>query len=342
MASPDPPPPQTEQPPPPTTPTDLVTETDLTDILPLVARGKVRDIYQLDAQTLLFIATDRISAYDVVMKNGIPRKGTLLTLLSTHWFRLLAAAHPPLKTHFLTLALPPAVPRALRHRAMQVRRLAPLPVEVIVRGYVTGSAWREYCAAGTVHGVRVAPGLRECERFPGGPMFTPSTKAELGMHDENIHPDKVTSLLGPTLAARLTTLATSLYTTAHAHALAAGLILADTKFEFALSPPTPLPIADDPASSSPLPELVLIDEVLTPDSSRYWPADKYEPGRPQESFDKQFLRDWLSGGGMGGVEGGVEMPAWVVEGTRGRYEEVFERLTGRGLGDWIEELEGEK
>ncbi|KAH0548662.1 hypothetical protein GP486_007795 [Trichoglossum hirsutum] len=289
----------------------IVTETRLDGALPLVGRGKVRDMYQIDGETLLFVATDRISAYDVVMKN---------------------TAHPGLKSHFLTLRLPPSIPVSLRppflHRSMQVRRCKILPIEAIVRGYVTGSAWKEYKAHGTVHGVPMEPGLRECEKFPGGPMFTPSTKAEQGMHDENIHPDKVTDLLGATLAAQISSLALSLYETAHAHALTRGLILADTKFEFGL----------DPSSSNDPPELVLVDEVLTPDSSRYWPADGYEPGRPQESFDKQYLRDWLVAEGAAGVEG-VEMLERVVEGTEGRYREVFERLTGRGLGEWMKELE---
>ncbi|KAI9860044.1 MAG: Bifunctional purine biosynthetic protein ade1 [Trichoglossum hirsutum] len=310
----------------------IVTETNLGGALPLVARGKVRDIYQVDEETLLFVATDRISAYDVVMKNGIPRKGILLTLLSTHWFRLLQTSHPALKSHFLTLRLPPAIPPSLQpsflYRSMQVRRYKIFPIEAIVRGYITGSAWKEYEAHGTVHGVPVESGLKECEKFPGGPMFTPSTKAEQGMHDENIHPDKVIDLLGAPLANQISSLSLSLYETAHAHALTHGLILADTKFEFGLDP-----------STNP-PSIVLVDEVLTPDSSRYWPADKYETGRPQESFDKQYLRDWLRAEGVAGVEG-VEMPGRVVEGTEGKYREVFERLTRRGVGEWMKELEEE-
>ncbi|KAI9776043.1 MAG: Bifunctional purine biosynthetic protein ade1 [Geoglossum umbratile] len=324
--------PPTEQLQPPTSNLEsippVITETELDGILPLTARGKVRDIYEVDAKTLLFVATDRISAYDVVMKNGIPNKGTLLTLLSAHWLNLLIAAHPTLKTHFLTLSLPPSIPQSLQHqflhRSMQVRKYKIFPVEAIVRGYITGSAWKEYKSHGTVHGIPVEPGLRECDKFPGGPLYTPSTKAEQGMHDENIHPDKAISLVGPAYAPQIATLALSLYATAHDYALSKGLIIADTKFEFGVD-----------LTTTP-PSIILVDEVLTPDSSRFWPLNKYEPGRPQDSFDKQYLRDWLVGEGLGGKEG-VEMPGWVAEKTGGKYREAFERLTGKTVGEFIGE-----
>ncbi|KKK14750.1 phosphoribosyl-aminoimidazole-succinocarboxamide synthase, partial [Aspergillus ochraceoroseus] len=173
---------------------DALTTTDLQGALPLIARGKVRDLYEVDEKTLLFVATDRISAYDVIMENGIPNKGVLLTLCTQKWFKILTDALPSLRTHFITLDLPPQIPTSLRpvlqNRSMQVRKLRILPVEAIVRGYITGSAWKEYQKSGTVHGIPVAAGLRESEAFPDGPIYTPSTKAELGEHDENIHPDE--------------------------------------------------------------------------------------------------------------------------------------------------------
>ncbi|KAI9769439.1 MAG: Bifunctional purine biosynthetic protein ade1 [Geoglossum simile] len=311
----------------------IVTKTDLDDVLPLVARGKVRDIYMVDEETLLFVATDRVSAYDVVMGNGIPNKGVLLTLLSTHWFSLLSAAHPTLKTHFLTLSLPPSIPLPhqplLLHRSMQVRKCEVFPIEAIVRGYITGSAWKEYRERGTVHGIPLEPGLRECEKFPNGPLYTPSTKAEQGMHDENIHPDKAISHVGSTYAPQMATLALSLYTTAHDYALSKGLIIADTKFEFGLD------------STTTPPSIILVDEVLTPDSSRFWPLDRYEPGRPQESFDKQYLRNWLTEDGLGGKKG-LEMPGWVVEKTEEKYREAFETLTGKTLREFVGEVAKER
>ncbi|KAK2795659.1 Bifunctional purine biosynthetic protein ade1 [Emmonsiellopsis sp. PD_5] len=296
---------------------DPIVTSNLQDILPLVARGKVRDLYEVDANTLLFVATDRISAYDVIMENPIPHKGTLLTLLTTHWFKILTTAHPTLRTHFLTLDLPTSIPAPLRpslqNRSMQVRKLKVFPIEAIVRGYITGSAWSEYQKSGTVHGIPIAPGLRESERFPDGPIYTPSTKAEQGKHDENIHPDQATALVGAKYAPLISSLALKLYTTAHAHALARGLIIADTKFEFGLDEETD--------------EVVLVDEVLTPDSSRFWSAEKYEVGRGQESFDKQFLRDWLVAKGVKGKEG-VRMDEEVVRRTGEKYREAFERVTG--------------
>ncbi|KAI5296578.1 Bifunctional purine biosynthetic protein ade1 [Ascosphaera acerosa] len=284
----------------------------------LVASGKVRDLYEVDDATLLFVASDRISAYDVNMANPIPDKGVLLTLMTAHWFRVLRDAIPTLQTHFLTLDLPPSVPASLApvlsNRAMQVRKLKVFPIEAIVRGYITGSAWKEYQAKGTVHGINMPTGLQESQAIPGGPIFTPSTKAEQGEHDENIHPDRVADIVGPKYAARIAALAVELYAHAHAHALARGLIIADTKFEFGL----------DEATDT----VVLVDEVLTPDSSRFWAKDSYAVGKPQESFDKQYLRDWLVSSGLKGVPS-TSMTDEVVRQTRAKYVEAYERITGQ-------------
>ncbi|OAT10873.1 phosphoribosylaminoimidazole-succinocarboxamide synthase [Blastomyces gilchristii SLH14081] len=297
--------------------TEPMTTSNLQDILPLVARGKVRDLYEIDPQTLLFVATDRISAYDVIMANPIPNKGTLLTLLTTHWFEILTNAIPSLRTHFITLDLPSQIPESLRpslrNRCMQVRKLKVFPIEAIVRGYITGSAWKEYQTSGTVHGIKVAEGLKESQRFPGGPIYTPSTKAEQGEHDENIHPDQAITILGPKYASIISSLALKLYETAHAHALSRGLIIADTKFEFGLDTEKD--------------EVVLVDEVLTPDSSRFWSAENYEVGKSQESFDKQFLRDWLVKSGLKGKDG-VSMDEAVVRRTEEKYREAYEKITG--------------
>ncbi|KKZ64530.1 phosphoribosylaminoimidazole-succinocarboxamide synthase [[Emmonsia] crescens] len=294
-----------------------MTTSNLQDILPLVARGKVRDLYEIDPQTLLFVATDRISAYDVIMENPIPNKGTLLTLLTTHWFKVLTTAIPTLRTHFITLDLPPQIPESLRpalqNRCMQVRKLKVFPVEAIVRGYITGSAWKEYQTSGTVHGMKMPEGLKESQEFPDGPIYTPSTKAEQGEHDENIHPDQAVTLLGPKYAPIISSLALKLYETAHAYALARGLIIADTKFEFGLDTEKD--------------EVVLVDEVLTPDSSRFWSAANYEAGKSQESFDKQFLRDWLVQSGLKGKDG-VKIDEEVVRRTGEKYREAYEKITG--------------
>jgi phosphoribosylaminoimidazole-succinocarboxamide synthase len=299
------------------TDTIAVTNTDLKGVLPLIARGKVRDLYEVDDKTLLFIATDRISAYDVIMANGIPNKGVLLTLCTQKWFQILTEAIPTLKTHFLTLDLPPQIPESLRpvlqNRSMQVRKLHILPIEAIVRGYITGSAWKEYQKSGTVHGIPVAPGLRESEAFPDGPIYTPSTKAEQGEHDENIHPDQAAKIIGEPYASIVAELAVKLYKTAHEYALTRGVIIADTKFEFGVDEETN--------------EVVLADEVLTPDSSRFWPKDDYEIGRGQQSFDKQFLRDWLVKEGLKGKEG-VRMSDEIAQKTSEKYREAWQRITG--------------
>ncbi|KAI0839593.1 phosphoribosylaminoimidazole-succinocarboxamide synthase [Hypoxylon sp. FL0890] len=296
----------------------------LTDIhltsLPKLAEGKVRDLYSVDDKTLLFVTTDRISAYDVVMKNGVPDKGSLLTLQSVHWFKVLSEKVSGLKTHFLTTDVPSAVSpeeaKLIRNRSMQVRKLKVFPLEAIVRGYITGSAWKEYKAHGTVHGTPLPPGLKECDAIPNGPIYTPSTKAPLGQHDENISRAQAASIVGDKYASRIEDLALNIFRAGQAYALERGIIIADTKFEFGLDEETD--------------EVVLVDEVLTSDSSRMWPKDKYEPGRDQESFDKQFLRNWLTEKGLKGKEG-VEVPEDVLRATGERYREVFRRLTGKTL-----------
>ncbi|KNG82099.1 hypothetical protein ANOM_010142 [Aspergillus nomiae NRRL 13137] len=273
---------------------EALTNTDLQGALPLIARGKVRDLYDVDEKTLLFVATDRISAYDVIMENGIPEKGILLTLCTKTWFKILSDAIPSLRTHFLTLDLPPQIPESLRpvlqNRSMQVHKLKILPIEAIVRGYITGSAWNEYKKTGTVHGIKVAEGLRESEAFPGA-----------------------VAIVGEPYASKIASLAIQLYKVAHEYALTRGVIIADTKFEFGLDPETD--------------EVVLADEVLTPDSSRFWPKDSYEIGRGQQSFDKQFLRDWLTSQGLKGKPG-VRMTDEIAQKTSAKYREAWERITG--------------
>ncbi|KAK3336635.1 putative phosphoribosylaminoimidazole-succinocarboxamide synthase [Cercophora scortea] len=299
--------------------TTVVTSIELTS-LPKLARGKVRDLYQIDEHTLLFVTTDRISAYDVIMGNGVPLKGAILTQISAHWFRVLTERIPGLKTHFLTLSPPaalltPAEQALVRARSMQVRKLKVFPLEAIVRGYITGSAWTEYQKTGTVHGLPQPAGLQQCSPFPQ-PIYTPSTKAELGSHDENISPAKAAEIVGERYASRIEALALQVYTAGAAYARERGIIIADTKFEFGLDEET-----DD---------IVLIDEVLTPDSSRFWPADQYEVGRDQDSFDKQYLRNWLTAEGLKYKEG-VEMPAHIAEATSDRYKDAFKLLTGNTI-----------
>lgn len=283
-----------------------------------IATGKVREIYEIDNKTLLFVATDRISAYDVIMKNGVPGKGSLLTLLSVHWFNLFKQKIPELETHFLSvnapssLNLPSTVQSQLRHRSMVVKRLKIFPLESIVRGYITGSGWAEYKRSGTVHGIEMPNGLQESQRLEQ-PLWTPSTKAELGDKDENISPQKARKIVGEKYAAQIEKFSIRAYEVARDYAAEKGIIIADTKFEFGLDEETDT--------------VVLVDEVLTPDSSRFWPADKYGVGRGQDSYDKQFLRDWLTREGLKGKEG-VEMPDDIMEKTASKYREAFEKLTG--------------
>ena len=282
-----------------------------------VASGKVRDRYAV-GQDLLMVASDRISAYDVVLPTSIPDKGAVLTAMSDFWFRRLDVPN-----HRITcdpdrfpLQLAP-VAQLLRGRAMLCRRAEPLPVECVVRGYLAGSAWVEYLATGGVCDLQLPSGLVEAAPLPV-PIFTPTTKAISG-HDENISFAELTALLGADLAVRLRDTSLALYGHAAAHARSRGIILADTKFEF----------------GSINGGLLLIDEVCTPDSSRFWPANDYEPGRGQHAYDKQFVRDWLDASGWDHKPPGPELPAEIVQRTRARYVQAYETLTGRSFADWM-------
>lgn len=284
--------------------------------LTLYARGKVRDIYDF-GDRLLLVATDRISAFDVVLPTGIPGKGRILTALSTFWFHVTADLVP---NHLLTTEVdgfPPACRpyrETLQGRSMLVKKTKPLSIECIVRGYLSGSGWAEYQKTGTVCGIPLPPGLPEsCRLDP--PLFTPSTKAEQGAHDVNITFDEAAARLGPELAEHVRTLSLALYERARTHALERGIIIADTKFEFGLLDGN----------------LILIDEVLTPDSSRFWPCDTYAPGRSQPSFDKQFVRDYLKSVAWGMQEPGPELPQEIVRRTRAKYQEALRRLTEADL-----------
>jgi phosphoribosylaminoimidazole-succinocarboxamide synthase len=277
--------------------------------LRLHASGKVREMYEFDEETLLMVASDRISAYDVVMPNPIPDKGRVLTQMSIFWF---GATEGIVPNHFIDEDVPPeAVGRAIR-----VRRLEMYPVECVVRGYLSGSGWKEYRESGSVCGVSLPDGLRESDRLPE-PIFTPATKAEVGEHDENIDFDRAAELVGDReLMEELRRISIALYSHASDHAAERGIILADTKFE----------LGRDREN-----QIVLGDEVLTPDSSRFWPADEYEPGRSQRSFDKQYVRDWLDESGWDHSPPAPELPPEVVENTRAKYVEAYERISGRKL-----------
>ncbi|RXW11553.1 hypothetical protein EST38_g14301 [Candolleomyces aberdarensis] len=297
--------------------------------LNLISKGKVRDIYSTSSPDhLLFVASDRISAYDVILRNGIPGKGKLLTQISLFWFNKLADIIP---NHFVTAdvdQMPEEVRQykdQLEGRTMLVRKAEVVQLEAIVRGYVTGSAWSEYKKTKTIHGIPIGEDFVESQKLPK-PLFTPSTKAEQGAHDENISPEKAAQVIGQELYDKISEVSIKLYTTAAEYALSRGVILADTKFEFGLIP----------SASGSGKELILVDEVLTPDSSRYWPLSEYVPGKSQPSFDKQYLRDWLVGAGFRkGLESGPEGKegeGWaidekVVEGTKKRYEEAVNLLT---------------
>ncbi len=283
--------------------------------LPLVARGKVREIYDAGDDRLLLVASDRISAYDYVLPTPIPDKGRVLTQLSVWWFEQLAPVLDSFgATHHLVSATD--VPAEVAGRAMLVRRLEMLPVECVARGYLSGSGTKEYAATGSIRDVALPPGLVEGSQLPA-PVFTPSTKAEIGEHDEAIDFAAVETAVGAARAAELRDLTLALYGRATEIAAKAGLILADTKFEFGLSP--------DGRG------LVLGDEVLTPDSSRYWPAESWAPGAAQPSYDKQFVRDWLTSDASGWdrVSTPPELPDDVVAATRERYVTAYELLTGR-------------
>jgi len=290
-------------------------ETRLNDLVPQ-KQGKVRDIFDC-GDTLVMVATDRISAFDYVLGSGIPDKGRVLTQLSSFWFERTGGI---VQNHLLSTDVR-SYPEPLRRygevlhgRSMLVRKTAPVAIECVARGYLSGSGWKEYVATGSVCGIRLPDGLRESDRLPA-PIFTPATKAESG-HDINISEDEAGSIAGVELVSRLRELTLQLYDHGARHAEASGIILADTKFEFGL-------MADN--------SIVLIDEVMTPDSSRYWPKDQYAPGRSQPSFDKQYVRDYLEQIRWNKQPPVPALPEHVVIGTRDKYLEAFRRLTGRVL-----------
>jgi phosphoribosylaminoimidazole-succinocarboxamide synthase len=276
--------------------------------LRLVASGKVREIYE-DGDELIMVASDRISVYDVILPTEIPDKGKVLTQMSLFWFELTGDIVP---NHFISEDVPPEA----AGRGMRVMKLDMYPVECVVRGYLSGSGWREYRETGAICGIELPAGLTESEVLPE-PIFTPATKAELGEHDENIDFDRAVEIIGNRpLMEELRRASIEIYERAAEHAAERGIIVADTKFEF---------------GSSPGAEVVLADEVLTPDSSRFWPADDYEPGRSQASFDKQYVRDYADSVGWDHTAPGPELPDEVVQNTRAKYVEAYERITGRKL-----------
>ncbi len=284
--------------------------------LKLLKRGKVRDVYEVEDK-LLIVASDRMSAFDVVMEDPIPDKGKILTKLSLFWFKHLE----PFGENHIISSHPSEYPEACRKhakelngRSMLVKKAVPLQVECIVRGYLSGSGWAEYQSSGSVCGISLSKGLRESDRLPE-PLFTPSTKAEQGLHDENISFEQAVNILGRKVAGRVKELSLKIYEVGRKFAEEKGIIIADTKFEFGT-------VGD---------RIILIDEVLTPDSSRFWPMESYEPGGPQKSFDKQYLRDYLSGLNWPKKPPPPRLPRDVIEKTRGKYLEALERLTGTGL-----------
>ncbi len=282
--------------------------------LPLLASGKVREIYDLGDE-LLIVASDRISTYDVVHPTPIPDKGSVLTGLSTFWFERTVHILP---NHVISVT--DGVPAEARGRGMVVRKLTMLPVECVVRGYITGSGWKDYQTTGKVSGHTLPEGLRESDRLPA-PLFTPSTKAEVG-HDEAIDFEGAVELIGDrALAERVRDVSVELYEFAAKHARSIGIILADTKFELGLDPNG---------------ELTIGDEMCTPDSSRFWPADQYEPGRGQRSFDKQYVRDWASSTGWDRNPPAPPIPDDIVARTREKYVEAYERVTGESFSTWVD------
>ncbi len=291
---------------------DVIFESAIPD-LPLIGRGKVRDIYSVDDQHLLIVTTDRLSAFDVVMPDPVPGKGEVLTRISLFWFRMMADIIDNQLTD-LTIAdvvKDPELQEQLATRALVVKRLRPLPIEAVVRGYLIGSGWNDYQETGKVCGIDLPAGLRQAERLPQT-LFTPAYKAEAGQHDENIDFDKVVELVGAKLAARVRDVAIEIYERAAAYARQRGIIIADTKFEFGLDEQN---------------RLYLIDEVLTPDSSRFWPADRYEVGTSPPSFDKQFVRDYLETLDWDKTPPGPELPAEIIEKTGDNYREALHRMT---------------
>ncbi len=285
--------------------------------LPLVHRGKVRDIYAVGERHLLIVATDRLSAFDVVLPTAIPSKGAVLTALSNFWFARTGHIVP---NHLVEISLSQALPdpaeRAqVEGRAVVVRRLEPLPVEAIVRGYLIGSGWKDYRKTGALCGIKLPAGLRQADRLPE-PIYTPSTKAAAGEHDENIDFERTITLLGLSRAERIRDVSIRIYKECAAYARSHGIIIADTKFEFGVGENG---------------ELMLIDEILTPDSSRFWPADSYQPGMSPPSFDKQYVRDYLETLAWNKKAPGPALPPEVVAQTVAKYKEALQRLTGTTL-----------
>ncbi|MDO8891609.1 MAG: phosphoribosylaminoimidazolesuccinocarboxamide synthase [Sulfurimicrobium sp.] len=291
--------------------TEALFQTDIKS-LKLLNRGKVRDIYEVDSEKLLIVTTDRLSAFDVVLPTPIPGKGQVLTSVSNFWFEKLKHIVP----NQLTGVAPESVvadneKAQVAGRALVVKKLKPLPIEAIVRGYLVGSGWKEYQKSQSVCSIPLPAGLREADKLPQ-PLFTPSTKAEVGAHDENISFARAEELLGTALAAKVQQAAIALYREAAEYAATKGIIIADTKFEFGL---------DDAGT------LYIIDEALTPDSSRFWPADQYQPGSNPPSFDKQYVRDWLESVGWNKKPPAPALPADVAAKTGEKYREALERLT---------------
>ncbi|OZM71458.1 phosphoribosylaminoimidazolesuccinocarboxamide synthase [Amycolatopsis antarctica] len=285
---------------------------------PKIAAGKVRELYAVDEEHLLLVVSDRISAYDFVLDSPIPDKGRVLTAMSVFWFELLADVVP----NHLVAYEDERIPAEVRGRALLVRRLGMLPVECVARGYLAGSGFADYGRTGAVCGVELPAGLVEADRL-AEPIFTPATKADLGEHDENVTFNQVVRTIGAERAEEIRAATLAIYALGAEHAAKQGVLLADTKFEFGI----------DPSGT-----LVLGDEVLTPDSSRYWPAEGYTPGRSQPSFDKQYVRDWLTSAASGWDRASdtppPPLPEDVVAATRARYVEAYERITGRSLADW--------
>ncbi len=292
-------------------------------------RGKVRDVYDLSngdlsngdlGDRLLLVSSDRISAFDWVLPTGIPDKGRVLTQVSNFWFNFLGEPNHLLETDANKFDLPAGIDiEPLVGRSILVRKTEVVPIECVVRGYLAGSGWKEYQENGAVCGVQLPAGLVESDRLPE-PIFTPATKAEIGDHDENISFEQMCELVGTELSEELRRRSLEIYQRGAAHALEQGILVADTKFEFG--------IVKEKHNDG---KLILIDEVLTPDSSRFWPADQYEPGHGQPSFDKQFVRDWLSNCGWDKNSEPPELPAEVVAGTRGKYIEACEQITGENF-----------
>ena len=291
-------------------------ETTITS-LKRIHQGKVRDIYDLDAETMLLVSTDRLSAFDVILPTGIANKGAMLTQMANFWFDKLKGVVPNHLTGIdpVSVVSNPVEKMQLKNRSVVVKKLKALPIEAIVRGYLVGSGWKEYKAKGTVCGIQLPAGLQEASKLPT-PIFTPSSKAAVGEHDENISLQQAADLLGADMCAQVAKASLALYEQAAAYALTRGIIIADTKFEFGLDKHGVLHV---------------MDEVLTPDSSRFWPADSYVVGQNPPSYDKQYVRDWLESTGWNKTAPAPVLPAEVAQKTSAKYMEAFERLTGKGL-----------